>query len=98
MILYRTVHLCSRRPSVGGQLYVTATPFGSYCPEVFLNSVMSGCVSKLLGQSGCVFLIDASTAPGCEGGVIVHKECSSNARYVATLVNLPNTNIGSCMI
>ena len=77
------MQLCNRCPTVGGKIVVTATPFGSYCPEVFLNSVMSGCVSKLLGPSGCVFLIDASTVPGCEGGAIVHKQCS---RYSYKLV------------
>ena len=63
-------------PRVGSQIFVSATPFAGYCPEVFLNSVMSGCVSKLLGSSGSVFLLDAGTVPGCEGGIVVHGQCS----------------------
>ena len=73
---YRQLELCHATLRVGGQVFVSATPFASYCPEVFLNSVVSGCVSKLLGSSGSVFLLDASTVPGCEGGMVVHGQCS----------------------
>lgn len=68
-------------PRVGSQIFVSATPFAGYCPEVFLNSVMSGCVSKLLGSSGSVFLLDAGTVPGCEGGIVVHGQCSKYALF-----------------
>ena len=73
---YRQLELRHAAPSVGSPVFVSATPFASYCPEVFLNSVMSGCVSKLLGSSGSVFLLDASTVLGCEGGMVVHGRCS----------------------
>ena len=68
----RITQLCERSCVVGDRVLVTATPFASYCPEVFLNSVLTGHVSKLLNHSGDVFLIDASVVSGCEGGMIVH--------------------------
>ena len=74
--LCRQLELCSTAPSIGGRVFISAMPFASCCPEVFLNSVMSGCVSKLLGSSGSVFLLDVSTVPGFEGGVIVHGQSS----------------------
>ena len=53
---------------------VTGTPFGSFCPEVFLAAQSVGCVSKLLGDSGAVFLTDARCLPGCEGAMVVGRK------------------------
>ena len=75
-MICRLLEVSNTTPRMGSQVFISATPFASYCPEVFLNSIMSGCVSKLLGSSGSVFLLDASTVPGCEGGVVVHGQCS----------------------
>ncbi len=48
-----------------------STPLGSFCPEVFLASLSTGCVSKLLGKDGDVFVTDARCLPGCEGAMVV---------------------------
>ena len=72
----RITELCNKSSSVGSQVMVLATPFAGYCPEVFLSSVLPGCVSKVLDSSGSVFLVDANTVSGCEGGMVVHEQCS----------------------
>ena len=55
------------RPCVGDSLFSVSTPFATYCPEVFHNSVMSGSVCKLIGLNGSVFLTDACHLPNTEG-------------------------------
>ena len=52
---------------VGDKVWGCSTPFHTHCPEVFLNTVTSGCVCKLIGRSGPVFLTDACHLPGSEG-------------------------------
>ena len=58
-------------PTVGDQISLLGTPFGSFCPEVFLGSLSVGCVSKLLGREGEVFVSDARCLPGCEGAMVL---------------------------
>ena len=55
------------RPRVGDKLVAISTPFATYCPEVFHNSMTSGHVCKLIGRSGKVFLTDACHLPNTEG-------------------------------
>jgi len=51
----------------GQNVVVESTPFGN-C--YFHNSVSEGIISNVFGPSCCLFLTDASTAIGCEGGPI----------------------------
>lgn len=59
------------RPQVGDTVSVIGTPLGSFCPEVFLASLSTGCVSKVLGKEGAVYVTDARCLPGCEGAMVV---------------------------
>lgn len=92
VLLYRDLQLCDKMVTIGSRVFVSATPFASYCPEVFLNSVMAGCVSKLLDVSGSVFLIDASTVQGCEGGVVFHDHFPRyyNIKLLLIKINIAN--------
>ena len=52
-------------PYVGDKLTAHSTPFATYCPEVFHNTMTTGHVCKLIGQS--VFLTDVCHLPHTEG-------------------------------
>ena len=52
-------------PYVGDRLSAYSTPFATYCPEVFHNTMTTGHVCKLIGQS--VFLTDVCHLPHTEG-------------------------------
>jgi hypothetical protein len=51
----------------GQSVLVESTPFGNL---YFHNSVSEGVISNVFGPGRCLFLTDASTALGCEGGPI----------------------------
>ena len=65
------------RPHVGDPLVAVSTPFTTYCPEIFHNVMTSGCVCKLIGQNGAVFLTDACHLPGSEGAGLRRQRYSS---------------------
>jgi hypothetical protein len=44
-----------------------STPFATYCPEVFHDTMTTGHVCKLIGRNGSVFLTDACHLPNTEG-------------------------------
>ena len=51
----------------GRMVIVESTPFGN---SYLYNSVSEGIVSNVVGPGKCLFLTDARTALGCEGGPI----------------------------
>lgn len=60
--------------SLGEELYIINTPFGSSYPKVFLNSISIGCLSNVYGHEGEVFMTDARCVIGCEGGMVTVKD------------------------
>ena len=62
-------------------IHTIGTPFGSLCPEVFANCVMSGSVSKLLGADGAVLITDTNLPPGSEGSLLLDKPPASQYRH-----------------
>nr|XP_033799734.1 peroxisomal leader peptide-processing protease isoform X2 [Geotrypetes seraphini] len=52
----------------GKTLYSCGSPFGSFYPDIFINSVSKGVVSNLAGKGNPVILTDARCLPGTEGG------------------------------
>ena len=70
-----------QNPRLGDSVCITGNPFGSFCPEVFFAAQSVGCVSKVLGDYGAVFLTDARCLPGCEGAMVVCGN-SPGLRYV----------------
>ena len=57
----------SRHLDVGDTLYAVATPFGVMSLAVFMNSVSKGVVSNVAES---LFVTDARSVPGCEGGAL----------------------------
>ncbi|XP_070610054.1 peroxisomal leader peptide-processing protease [Erythrolamprus reginae] len=52
----------------GDTVYTCGSPFGSLCPEIFMNTLSKGIVSNLAGANNALLLIDARCLPGTEGG------------------------------
>lgn len=52
---------------VGDTLYAVATPFGVMSLAVFMNSVSKGVISNVAES---LFVTDARSVPGCEGGAL----------------------------
>ncbi|KAL8187023.1 UNVERIFIED_CONTAM: hypothetical protein K2H54_027950 [Gekko kuhli] len=54
----------------GDPLVACGSPFGSFCPDLFLNTLSKGIVSNLAGEGNALILTDARCLPGTEGGGI----------------------------
>ncbi|XP_026569323.1 peroxisomal leader peptide-processing protease [Pseudonaja textilis] len=54
----------------GDTVFTCGSPFGSLCPEIFMNTLSKGIVSNLAGASNALVLIDARCLPGTEGGSV----------------------------
>ncbi|XP_030059358.1 peroxisomal leader peptide-processing protease isoform X2 [Microcaecilia unicolor] len=52
----------------GKILFTCGSPFGSFYPDIFINSVSKGVVSNLAGKDNAVILTDSRCLPGTEGG------------------------------
>lgn len=52
----------------GDTVFTCGSPFGSLCPEIFMNTLSKGIVSNLAGANNALLLIDARCLPGTEGG------------------------------
>ncbi|XP_066476516.1 peroxisomal leader peptide-processing protease [Tiliqua scincoides] len=54
----------------GDPLFACGSPFGSFCPDLFMNTLSKGIVSNVAGEGNAVILTDARCLPGTEGGGI----------------------------
>ncbi|XP_048362970.1 peroxisomal leader peptide-processing protease [Sphaerodactylus townsendi] len=54
----------------GDPLFACGSPFGSFCPDIFMNTLSKGIVSNLAGEGNALILTDARCLPGTEGGGI----------------------------
>ena len=71
--------MCDSPLLVGDKVWTVGTPFGSFCPEVFLNSLASAHVSRspapAPGSRGAGLrgagLLDGRSLPGCEGAMVL---------------------------
>ncbi|XP_078387071.1 LOW QUALITY PROTEIN: peroxisomal leader peptide-processing protease [Cetorhinus maximus] len=71
----------------GQALFSCASPFASFCPEIFMNTFSKGIVSNLAGERNAMILTDARCLPGTEGGGIYVK--SQDLYYLAGLIVAP---------
>ncbi|XP_065408045.1 peroxisomal leader peptide-processing protease isoform X2 [Chrysemys picta bellii] len=63
----------------GDMLFACGSPFGSFCPDIFINTLSKGIVSNLAGEGNVLILTDARCLPGTEGGgVFVFSEDGFN--------------------
>ncbi|KAG8435140.1 hypothetical protein GDO86_013189 [Hymenochirus boettgeri] len=54
----------------GCEVFACGSPFGSFYPDIFLNTISKGVVSNITGDKNVVLLTDARCLPGSEGGGI----------------------------
>ncbi|XP_053547907.1 peroxisomal leader peptide-processing protease [Bombina bombina] len=54
----------------GSEVFACGSPFGSFYPDIFLNTVSKGVLSNTAGHRNVVLLTDARCLPGSEGGGI----------------------------
>uniref|UniRef100_A0A8C8RIM8 Peroxisomal leader peptide-processing protease n=1 Tax=Pelusios castaneus TaxID=367368 RepID=A0A8C8RIM8_9SAUR len=52
----------------GDTLFACGSPFGSFCPDIFMNTLSKGIVSNVAGEGNVLILTDARCLPGTEGG------------------------------
>ncbi|XP_061491273.1 peroxisomal leader peptide-processing protease [Rhineura floridana] len=52
----------------GDPVFTCGSPFGSFCPDIFMNTLSKGIVSNMAGESNTLILTDARCLPGTEGG------------------------------
>ncbi|XP_067828532.1 peroxisomal leader peptide-processing protease [Heptranchias perlo] len=71
----------------GQPLFSCASPFASFCPEIFMNAFSKGIVSNLAGERNAMILTDARCLPGTEGGGVYIK--SQDLYYLAGLIVAP---------
>ncbi|RXM33800.1 Peroxisomal leader peptide-processing protease [Acipenser ruthenus] len=55
-------------------VFACGSPFGSLCPDIFMNTLSKGIVSNLAGEGNAVILTDARCLPGTEGGGLFLKK------------------------
>ncbi|XP_067876545.1 peroxisomal leader peptide-processing protease-like [Heterodontus francisci] len=71
----------------GQPLFSCASPFASFCSEIFMNTLSKGIVSNLAGERNAMILTDARCLPGTEGGGIYVK--SQDLYYLVGLIVAP---------
>uniref|UniRef100_A0A8C4T0C4 Peroxisomal leader peptide-processing protease n=1 Tax=Erpetoichthys calabaricus TaxID=27687 RepID=A0A8C4T0C4_ERPCA len=54
----------------GDLIFSCGSPFASFCPDIFMNTLSNGIVSNLAGPRNALILTDAVCLPGTEGGGI----------------------------
>ncbi|XP_062989065.1 peroxisomal leader peptide-processing protease [Elgaria multicarinata webbii] len=52
----------------GDPVFTCGSPFGSFCPDIFMNTLSKGIVSNTAGEGNALILTDARCLPGTEGG------------------------------
>ncbi|XP_026871579.2 peroxisomal leader peptide-processing protease [Electrophorus electricus] len=52
----------------GCSVLACGSPFGSFCPDLFMSTLSKGIVSNLAGEENAVIMTDARCLPGTEGG------------------------------
>lgn len=52
----------------GHAVLACGSPFGSFCPDLFMSTLSKGIVSNLAGEENALILTDARCLPGTEGG------------------------------
>ncbi|XP_043912553.1 peroxisomal leader peptide-processing protease [Protopterus annectens] len=52
----------------GDVTFACGSPFSSFCPDIFMNTLSKGIVSNLDGKRNAMILTDARCLPGTEGG------------------------------
>ncbi|XP_028845582.1 peroxisomal leader peptide-processing protease [Denticeps clupeoides] len=70
----------------GSEVVACGSPFASFCPDIFMNTLSKGVVSNLAGEENAVILTDARCLPGTEGGGLFLQE-GPNSHLVGIIVS-----------
>lgn len=71
----------------GDMLFACGSPFGSFCPDIFINTLSKGIVSNLAGKGNVLILTDARCLPGTEGGGVF--ACSEDGFNLVGIIVAP---------
>ncbi|KAL0964571.1 hypothetical protein UPYG_G00325800 [Umbra pygmaea] len=52
----------------GCEVLACGSPFGDFCPDLFMSTLSKGIISNLAGEDNALILTDARCLPGTEGG------------------------------
>ncbi|XP_064174390.1 peroxisomal leader peptide-processing protease [Anguilla rostrata] len=71
----------------GCVVFACGSPFGTFCPDLFMSTLSKGIVSNLAGEDHALILTDARCLPGTEGGGLFVK--SGDLAYLVGLIVSP---------
>lgn len=67
--------------------YACGSPFGAFCPDLFMSTLSKGIISNLAGEDNALILTDARCLPGTEGGGLFLK--SGDLFYLVGMIVSP---------
>ncbi|XP_077206583.1 peroxisomal leader peptide-processing protease isoform X2 [Paroedura picta] len=73
----------------GDPLLACGSPFGAFCPDIFLNTLSRGIVSNLAGEGNALILTDARCLPGTEGGAVFAISAAAAGPQLVGLIVAP---------
>ncbi|XP_060624813.2 peroxisomal leader peptide-processing protease [Anolis sagrei] len=71
----------------GDPLIACGSPFGAFCPDIFMNTFSKGIVSNTSGEGNALILTDARCLPGTEGGGVF--AVSKNGFHLVGIIVAP---------
>lgn len=71
----------------GCSVLACGSPFGSFCPDLFMSTLSKGIVSNLAGEENALILTDARCLPGTQGGGLFVSD--GDASYLVGLITSP---------
>ncbi|KAJ8248420.1 hypothetical protein GJAV_G00241840 [Gymnothorax javanicus] len=71
----------------GLEVFACGSPFGAFCPDIFMSTVSKGIISNLAGKDNALILTDARCLPGTEGGGLFVK--AEDLAYLVGLIVSP---------
>ncbi|KAG7334049.1 hypothetical protein KOW79_002456 [Hemibagrus wyckioides] len=71
----------------GCSVLACGSPFGSFCPDLFMSTLSKGIVSNLAGEENALILTDARCLPGTQGGGLFVSD--GDVSYLVGLITSP---------
>ncbi|KAK2852646.1 hypothetical protein Q7C36_007847 [Tachysurus vachellii] len=71
----------------GCSVLACGSPFGSFCPDLFMSTLSKGIVSNLAGEDNALILTDARCLPGTQGGGLFVSD--GDTPYLVGLITSP---------
>lgn len=71
----------------GHPVVACGSPFGSLCPDLFINTLSRGIISNFTGEDSAVVLTDARCSPGTEGGGVFLAKSTEHVHLIGVIVS-----------